>query len=109
MLTTPPQPSGSGYTPKVPKIHQLLSEAYKNAMTTKGQQSLTWCERTHGILKALEALKHDGALPPLFRENFREDLLNISREVNPGVDTDSLTNQQVCLSFGIDNLQALFK
>lgn len=96
------------YKPKFPRAHGLLLEVYGNAMKSSDKENVVWCGRFKGLTKGWEILKEDGLLPPLFTDNFWEDVQDVMGQVHGDPNLGTLTEQQELMTFGISNLRNSF-
>ncbi|MDO8567025.1 MAG: hypothetical protein Q7R58_02640 [bacterium] len=105
------------YTPRFPKSHALLLEAYEGLMTAVTAEGLMtaqpscvdlWAERLNSLINNLTALKEDGVLPPLFTKFFWEDVQDIAGRTHEKIDLGLLTARQSELTFAIAHLQGIF-
>jgi len=96
------------YKPKFPHAHSLLLNVYSNVLKSRGDETVAWCERFKGLCKGWETLKDDGALPPLFTQNFWEDVRDVMGRAQEGIVLSELTEQQKMMTFAAANLQMSF-
>lgn len=96
------------YQPKFPRAHMLLLNAYGTALKSTSEESVLWCERFKAIVRGWEALKGDGLLPPLFTENFWEDVEDVMKRIHHDINLNKLSGQQQLMPFAIANLRVSF-
>lgn len=96
------------YDPKFWYIHQLLLQAYEEAMKSRGDESIIPCKRLEALLEGLEALRRSGVFPELFTSLFFYDIRDVKSKVLPHIELDRLTEQQKQLTFAMALLDTTF-
>lgn len=97
------------YQPFAPKAHQILFDAYYNALHTEDPETcFLYCAKAQGIIEAIMALKNDGFIPPLATKGFLRDILHVKSIAHEKISLGNLSDAQSGLTFAIANLHNEF-